>query len=155
MSSARAGLSAIAPKTLMHSACDDHGTFDPSSRSSPTCRSTCGSAPGNRFSLAVVATAGHYDTHRSGAVRDDDRMNARSTEQIDDADLSRLGRAADADLEFFFERNPHLEEWRGGGPPPPPPPRGAGDPRRGGGGGWGAASIASFSHPPPRPTQRP
>ncbi len=33
-------------------------------------------------------------------------------ESITDADLERLGRAADADLERFFERNPHLEAWR-------------------------------------------
>lgn len=38
--------------------------------------------------------------------------NARSMEQVDDADLERLGRAADADLERFFERNPHLDAWR-------------------------------------------
>jgi len=39
-------------------------------------------------------------------------MDARSMEQIDDADLARLGRAADADLERFFERNPHFEPRR-------------------------------------------
>ena len=33
-------------------------------------------------------------------------------ERIDDADLARLGRAADADLELFFARNPHLDDWR-------------------------------------------
>jgi hypothetical protein len=33
-------------------------------------------------------------------------------EAITDADLERLGRVADADLERFFERNPHLEPWR-------------------------------------------
>lgn len=38
--------------------------------------------------------------------------NARSMEQVDDADLERLGRAVDADLERFFERNPHLDAWR-------------------------------------------
>jgi hypothetical protein len=32
-------------------------------------------------------------------------------EQVDDADLARLGRAAAADLDLFFERNPHLEPW--------------------------------------------
>ena len=33
-------------------------------------------------------------------------------EQIDDADLERLGRVADADLDRFFRRNPHLHAWR-------------------------------------------
>src|SRR4051794_14441186 len=33
-------------------------------------------------------------------------------EPIDDADLERLGRVADADLERFFDRNPHLLAWR-------------------------------------------
>ncbi len=33
-------------------------------------------------------------------------------EQVDDADLARLGRAADADLELFVARNPHLDDWR-------------------------------------------
>ena len=32
-------------------------------------------------------------------------------EQITDADLDRLGRAAEADLGRFFERNPHLHAW--------------------------------------------
>jgi hypothetical protein len=36
----------------------------------------------------------------------------RSFEPITDADLERLGRVADADLDRFFERNPHLREWR-------------------------------------------
>jgi hypothetical protein len=36
----------------------------------------------------------------------------RSMEQIEDGDLKRLGRAADADLDRFFERNPHLLDWR-------------------------------------------
>jgi hypothetical protein len=36
----------------------------------------------------------------------------RSFEQIDAADLERLGRAADSELELFFSDNPHLEEWR-------------------------------------------
>jgi hypothetical protein len=38
---------------------------------------------------------------------------ARSREQIDDGDLERLGRAADSDLDLFFERNPHRQDWRG------------------------------------------
>jgi hypothetical protein len=38
--------------------------------------------------------------------------NPRSTEEIDDGDLERLGRAADRDLERFFARNPHLHGWR-------------------------------------------
>jgi hypothetical protein len=33
-------------------------------------------------------------------------------EPITDADLQRLGRAAEADLDLFFDRNPHLHEWR-------------------------------------------
>lgn len=33
-------------------------------------------------------------------------------EEITDADLERLARVADADLGWFFERNPHLHEWR-------------------------------------------
>jgi hypothetical protein len=37
---------------------------------------------------------------------------ARSYEAIDDADLARLGRTADADLHAFFARNPHLAGWR-------------------------------------------
>jgi hypothetical protein len=39
-------------------------------------------------------------------------MSTRSMEQVSDSDLERLGRAADADLELFFERNPDLEPWR-------------------------------------------
>jgi hypothetical protein len=38
--------------------------------------------------------------------------SVRSMEAIDDADLKRLGRVADADLERFFDRNPHLHAWR-------------------------------------------
>jgi hypothetical protein len=37
---------------------------------------------------------------------------ARSMEQIEDADLERLGRAADCDVERFFARNPHLNGWQ-------------------------------------------
>jgi hypothetical protein len=33
-------------------------------------------------------------------------------EPITEADLERLGRTADADLERFFERNPHLRDWK-------------------------------------------
>jgi hypothetical protein len=36
----------------------------------------------------------------------------RSTESIDTADLERLGRTADADLDRFFDRNPGLFGWR-------------------------------------------
>jgi hypothetical protein len=39
-------------------------------------------------------------------------FSARSSEQVDDFDLERLGRAADCDLERFFARNPHLSGWR-------------------------------------------
>lgn len=37
----------------------------------------------------------------------------RSYEQITLGDLARLGRAADAELEEFFKRNPHQAAWRG------------------------------------------
>jgi hypothetical protein len=37
---------------------------------------------------------------------------ARSAESIDDDDLERLGRVADADLRGFFDRNPHLHGWQ-------------------------------------------
>jgi len=40
------------------------------------------------------------------------RDPARSYEPLTDDDLLRLGRVADADLECFFSRNPHLTEWR-------------------------------------------
>jgi hypothetical protein len=40
------------------------------------------------------------------------RDTARSYEHIDDADLERLGRVVDADLEAFFARNPRLLGWR-------------------------------------------
>jgi hypothetical protein len=36
----------------------------------------------------------------------------RSYEVLDDDDLRRLGRVADADLERFFARNPDLSGWR-------------------------------------------
>jgi hypothetical protein len=38
--------------------------------------------------------------------------SARSRAPIDKADLRRLGRAADAELDAFFARNPHLSAWR-------------------------------------------
>jgi hypothetical protein len=37
---------------------------------------------------------------------------ARSYEPIDKADLERLGRVADAELDSFFDRNRHLADWR-------------------------------------------
>ncbi len=37
---------------------------------------------------------------------------ARSLEPLGEADLSRLGRVADAELEAFFARNPRLVGWR-------------------------------------------
>jgi hypothetical protein len=40
------------------------------------------------------------------------RDQARSYEALTDDDLLRLGRVADADLAVFFDRNPHLAEWR-------------------------------------------
>ena len=39
-------------------------------------------------------------------------MGPRSKEQIDDADLARLLRTAQADLDLFFGRTPHLAAWR-------------------------------------------
>jgi hypothetical protein len=36
----------------------------------------------------------------------------RSYEPLDNADLERLGRVADAELDAFFARNPHLVGWR-------------------------------------------
>ena len=41
-----------------------------------------------------------------------DRDPARSYEPLDTADLARLGRAAHAELDAFFARNPHLAGWR-------------------------------------------
>jgi hypothetical protein len=40
------------------------------------------------------------------------RDPARSYEPLDEADLVRLGRVADAELEAFCGRNPHLVGWR-------------------------------------------
>jgi hypothetical protein len=37
---------------------------------------------------------------------------ARSPAQIDDTDLVRLGRVADAELDVFFANNPKLRDWR-------------------------------------------
>jgi hypothetical protein len=37
----------------------------------------------------------------------------RSCEPLDQADLERLGRLADAELDEFFARNPRLAAWRG------------------------------------------
>jgi len=39
-------------------------------------------------------------------------VRARSYEQLDTVDLERLGRVADAELDAFFARNPHLAGWR-------------------------------------------
>ena len=41
-----------------------------------------------------------------------DRDPARSYEPLEEADLERLGRVADAELEAFFSRNPRLLGWR-------------------------------------------
>lgn len=38
--------------------------------------------------------------------------DARSMEPVADADLERLGRVAEVDLNRFFDRNPHLRAWR-------------------------------------------
>jgi hypothetical protein len=40
------------------------------------------------------------------------RDPARSYEPLDEADLERLGRVADAELGSFFGRNAHLVGWR-------------------------------------------
>ncbi len=40
------------------------------------------------------------------------RDPARSYEPLDDADLARLARLADAECDEFFSRNRHLEAWR-------------------------------------------
>jgi hypothetical protein len=40
------------------------------------------------------------------------RDPARSYETLDDDDLARLGRVADADVEAFFARNPYLHSRR-------------------------------------------
>lgn len=41
-----------------------------------------------------------------------DRDPARSYEPLEEADLERLGRVADAELEACFTRNPRLAGWR-------------------------------------------
>lgn len=40
------------------------------------------------------------------------RDPARSYEPIDEEDLARLGRIADAECVDFFGRNPHIDHWR-------------------------------------------
>src|SRR6516165_3370706 len=37
---------------------------------------------------------------------------ARSYERLDESDLARLGRTAEAELKAFFARNPHLAGWQ-------------------------------------------
>ena len=37
---------------------------------------------------------------------------SRSYERLDESDLARLGRAAEAELKAFFARNPHLAGWQ-------------------------------------------
>jgi hypothetical protein len=37
---------------------------------------------------------------------------ARSYERLDESDLARLGRAAEAEIKAFFARNPHLAGWQ-------------------------------------------
>lgn len=41
-----------------------------------------------------------------------DRDPSRCYERLDDSDLARLGRAAEAELAAFFARNPHLAGWQ-------------------------------------------
>ena len=52
-------------------------------------------------------TSGPDIPHREGVSRDP----ARSYERLDESDLARLGRAAEAELKAFFVRNPHLAGW--------------------------------------------
>jgi hypothetical protein len=40
------------------------------------------------------------------------RDRARAYEPLDESDLERLGRTADAEIDAFFVRNPHLIGWR-------------------------------------------
>ena len=51
----------------------------------------------------VVRHAAHEGTGRDVA---------RSYERLDESDLARLGRAAEAELKAFFARNPHLAGWQ-------------------------------------------
>jgi hypothetical protein len=53
-------------------------------------------------------TSGPDIPHREGVSRDP----ARSYERLDESDLARLGRTAEAELKAFFARNPHLAGWQ-------------------------------------------
>jgi hypothetical protein len=53
-------------------------------------------------------TSGPDMPHPEGASRDP----ARSYERLDESDLTRLGRAAETELNAFFARNPHLAGWQ-------------------------------------------
>lgn len=74
-------------------------------------------------------------------------------EQITDADLERLGRAADADLERFFDRNPHLHDWRHRVLAVALAQGGAEHRLRGERGIWDLDVIVSFASPDGRPKQ--
>jgi hypothetical protein len=78
-------------------------------------------------------------------------MDARSFEQIDDTDLERLGRAADADLDRFFERNRHLRAWRGRVLAVALAQGGAEHRLRGKRGIWDLDVIVCFANPDTRP----
>jgi hypothetical protein len=59
--------------------------------------------------ITSVTGSNDADTpHRKGTGRD----LARSYERLDESDLARLGRAAEAELKAFFARNPHLAGWQ-------------------------------------------
>ena len=76
-------------------------------------------------------------------------------EQIDDRDLERLGRTADADLDLFFIRNPHLEEWRNRVLAVALAQGGAEHRLRGERGIWDLDVIVCFASPHPKLIRRP
>src|SRR5215472_7666214 len=53
-----------------------------------------------------------HDCDEGMIVRAADRDPARSYERLDESDLARLGRAAEAELSEFFARNPRLDGWQ-------------------------------------------
>src|SRR5262249_43979021 len=76
-------------------------------------------------------------------------------EQITDADLDRLGRAAEADLGRFFERNPHLHALHDRLIAVALPQGAAEHPLRGPRGVWGLDGIVGFDGPRAEPLRRP